>query len=122
VVLRLKTLTARKWKVEDAKDVDRIAADLEAHTKKAQELLSGQSIRYIYEPDTHNLVACPTCGHRYVYKRDSSGQNVRQPALQILASGTTQCMNRQCQAEWGPERMAFLGRMLGFENKSGVLE
>jgi hypothetical protein len=121
-IARLQELQARKWRVEDTAYINTIRSTIEAHTQKAKELLIGQRIRYIYEPDSGNLVACPSCGRSYVHRRDNSGQIVRQPALQISPEGTTHCVNRECEAQWGPEKMLFLGRLLGFEKPSYLLE
>jgi hypothetical protein len=54
-----------------------------------------------------------------VYHRDSAGELVRQPALQI---GVWGCECMACRAFWAPDRFVFLARVLGYELPEGVLE
>ena len=65
--------------------------------------------------------ACPACNIATVMRRDSAGELVRQPALQISKDGC-HCINPQCRTSWGPEKFMFLANLLGYEKPSGVLE
>ncbi|WP_424712782.1 DUF7340 domain-containing protein [Mycobacteroides abscessus] len=62
---------------------------------------------------------CPACQKRWVYRRDSSGENVRQPALQLTAQG---CSCQACRYTWDPSYFVHLARVLECPLPEGVLE
>lgn len=53
---------------------------------------------------------CPACSKAVVYRKDSAGDPIRQPALQIGPSGC-HCLN--CHTVWVPEKFVFLAKVLG---------
>jgi hypothetical protein len=80
---------------------------------KIDALVNPQSIKTVSAP-------CPNCNSRFIYRRDSAGESVRQPALQIIADQGCTCQScRYCRP---PERYLLLCRVLGFEMPEGVLE
>ena len=62
---------------------------------------------------------CPACNATAVYRRNSAGENVRVPALQIIAEQGCTCL--VCHASWTPDRYLLLCRVLGFDLPRGVL-
>jgi len=55
---------------------------------------------------------CPAidCGATTVYRRDSGGDLIRAPALQINPDG---CICMACHATWSPEQFVFLAGLIG---------
>jgi hypothetical protein len=66
------------------------------------------------------LGAVPACGATTVYRKDSTGELVRQPALQIVAEHGCTC--QACRYTWAPSHYLLLCKVLGFELPAGVLE
>jgi len=62
----------------------------------------------------------PACGATTVFCRDSAGELVRQPALQIVAEHGCTC--QACNYCWAPAHYLYLARVLGYELPPGVLE
>jgi hypothetical protein len=63
---------------------------------------------------------CLACGAITVYRRDSAGELVRQPALQIVAEAGCSSIDRRYT--WAPSHYLHLCRVLGLELPAGVLE
>lgn len=112
-VARLRALAATRWAPPQTQAVDDMAAQIEAWAIKIGALLNPQSVKRLSAP-------CPSCGATTVHRRDSAGERVRQPALQIVAEQGCTCM--ACNATWAPTHYLHLCRVLGFELPAGVLE
>ena len=112
---RLRTVAAFGWAPPQVGLVDKIATTVDAWVARAEQVLGlADRIKTISAP-------CPSCAATQVYRRDSGGDNVRQPALQIVAG--TGCTCLACGAHWQPDRYLFLCRLLGYELPEGcVLE
>jgi hypothetical protein len=108
----LRSLACAKWRPQDTQTVEDMAARVEVWTAKIAALLAPEKPKSISAP-------CPACGETRVYRKDSAGETVRQPALQITTRG---CVCVACEAVWGPERFLFLCKLLGFPLPAGVLE
>ncbi|BDE13500.1 hypothetical protein Mkiyose1665_18330 [Mycobacterium kiyosense] len=78
-----------------------------------QSLLHPASVKHVSAP-------CPACGAATAYRRDSAGELVRVPALQIVTE--TGCTCQVCRHTWGPGLFMHLARVLGFGAPTGVLE
>jgi hypothetical protein len=76
-------------------------------------LLSPTSVKQLSAP-------CPACGAKSAFKRDSAGERVRAPALQIITELGCTCL--VCRHTWAPELYLHLARVLGFETPAGVIE
>jgi hypothetical protein len=111
-ILRLRAIQRRKWRPQDVRAIEQIAGAVESWAKAITELLADK-------PRWHLPAACPACQHHIVYRHDSAGELVRQPALQITIHG---CICQHCHAQWAPERFVWLARVLGYELPAGVLE
>jgi uncharacterized protein with PIN domain len=68
---------------------------------KIDALVNPQSIKTVSAP-------CPNCNSRFIYRRDSAGESVRQPALQIIAE--VGCTCQACGAFWAPGSHLLLCR------------
>ena len=110
---RLRGLAARRWRPQDTRSVEQIAANLESWAAPIKALLSPQHVKHVSSP-------CPACNATHVYRRDAAGEMVRMPALQIVAD--TGCTCQGCGAHWAPDRYLWLCKVLGFELPAGVLE
>lgn len=53
---------------------------------------------------------CPACNKAVVYRKDSTGEPIRQPALQIGPQG---CYCTNCRTIWAPDKFVFLAKVLG---------
>ena len=111
-VIRLQALNKRGWRPQDVSRIDQLAANLRSWCRAiAQELDPA--------PDWSLPSPCPACGTTIVYRRNSSGEQVRKPALSIGPGG---CECLKCHATWAPEKFVFLAGVLGYELPDGVLE
>lgn len=111
-VQRLRILNRRKWRPQDTSTVESNAALIESWADKIRDLLADTPKLTLPNP-------CPACGEKIVYRRDSAGELVRRPALQIGAHGC-QCQN--CQYLWEPAYYTHLAAVLGYDLPEGVLE
>jgi hypothetical protein len=109
-VLRLKAIRARLWRPQDCRNILQIAEAVASWSENIKSLL-------FPEPRWTLPAACPQCNTRIVYRMDSAGERVRQPALQLSTEGGAWC--QKCQSTWHPQ---FLARLLGYELPEGVLE
>lgn len=112
-VCRLEALDAATYRPQDTDKVTRWSNTAWSWVGHIKGLLDPQSVKHISAP-------CPACGRSTVYKRDSSGQVVRQPALQLVTAQGCTCL--ACKSYWSPDRYLFLCRLLGFDLPEGVLE
>lgn len=110
---RLRGLAARKWRPQDTRSLEQIAAGVESWVVQIRSLLSPQHVKHVSAP-------CPACGATTVYRRNSSGEWVRQAALQVVAEQGCTCA--ACKHTWTPDRYLFLCKVLGFNLPAGCLE
>jgi hypothetical protein len=113
VPARLGALSATSWRPQDTDHVTTIATTVDGWCETILHLLDPESVKHI-------SAACPSCGRNFVYRNDSAGERVRQPALKVVTE--TGCTCQACQAHWAPDRYMFLCRLLGFALPEGVLE
>lgn len=112
-VLRLEAIDTATYRPQDTAQVSRWAAAVRGWTHRIRTLLDPESIKHISAP-------CPQCGTATVWRRDGTGEVVRQPALQLVTDQGCTCM--ACRTHWEPARYLFLCRLLGFDLPEGVLE
>lgn len=110
---RLIALMEQTWRPQDTQQVTGMARTVSGWCESILHLLDPESRKYISAP-------CPSCGRKTVYKRDSAGEIVRQPALVVITNIGATCQH--CEAHWSPDRYLFLCRLLGLELPAGVLE
>lgn len=111
-VIRLQAIDKRGWRPQDASLVEQIAGEIEAWCKDITALLNPA-------PRWHLPNPCPACETAVVYRRNSSDEVVRQPALQIGPNG---CVCQHCHHTWAPEYFQHLAQVLGYKLPPGVLE
>jgi hypothetical protein len=110
---RLGNLSAKTWRPQDTDLVTEMARMVDMWCETILHLLDPESVKHI-------TAACPSCGRSFVYRRDSAGESVRQPALKVVTNVGASCQH--CDAHWAPDRYMFLCRLLGFDLPEGVLE
>lgn len=103
-VQRLIALEQRKWTPQETGALFRMAGDLQGFVKRIDTLFSPKPIPL---PNP-----CPECGEKTAYREgDEKDKPIRVPALQINDQG---CTCGACGANWPVERLAMLGRLLGY--------
>ncbi|WP_420086582.1 DUF7340 domain-containing protein, partial [Mycolicibacterium insubricum] len=100
----LRALAAKRWAPEQHKQVRTITGIINAWCDNIEALLDGTRAR-------HLVAACPACGVATVEVRDSAGELVRQPALQIVSGQGCTCL--ACHHCWAPDRYLHLAAVLG---------
>lgn len=100
---RLTWLTHQTWRPQDTTLITDIANQLEQFTADADMLLNPTRRWTLPNP-------CPACQTAVVYRRDTAGDTIRQPALQITDTG---CQCQKCRTVWSPDKYIFLARLLG---------
>lgn len=110
---RLQMLAFATWRPQDTDRVNVIASRVDSWCEKITSLLDPESVKHISAP-------CPSCGRAKVFRRDSAGEMVQQPALKLVTN--VGCMCQHCQAHWAPDKYLFLCKLLGFDLPEGVLE
>ena len=111
---RLQLLSAKTFRPQDFDLVNKIAGKVDTWCESIINLIIDPKARkYISAP-------CPACGQERVYRRDSGGDTVREPALKWTANVGFECA--ACKAHWAPEQTLFFSKLLGFELPEGVLE
>lgn len=100
---RLRHLQARKWRPQDTRLIEQYAAAIQAWALSITELMNPTPKWTLPNP-------CPACGKHVVYRKDSAGETVRQPALQLGPNG---CHCHACHTVWAPDKFVFLARVLG---------
>lgn len=111
-VRRLRILDGQKWRPQDVRAIDQMTRILKAWAEDIRELL---------DPTPHMTLPnpCPACNTSIVYRQDSAGETVRQPALRIGPHG---CVCQKCRTTWDPAHFVHLSRVLGYDMPAGVLE
>lgn len=109
----LHMLCDQPWRPQDTEQVTAMARQIRAWC---------DSIINLFDPEHKKFIsaACPSCGKRVVYKRDTAGEMVRQPALVVVTNIGAKCQH--CDASWAPDKYLFLCKLLNFELPEGVLE
>jgi hypothetical protein len=108
---RLKELRRNRWRPQDVDHIEQITKLLDNYTKRIDQLINPHRM--------HIAAPCPACNTLTVYRKDHTGEPVRQPALQIGPYGC-ECMN--CHHTWGPGLYQHLANVLGCPKPEGVLE
>lgn len=111
-IIRLQSLQQRTWRPQDTRSIDQIATNILSWCESITTLLNPV-------PKWTLPNSCPACDVAIVYRKNSSGETVRQPALQIGPEG---CFCQNCHYTWGPQYFTHLAKVLGYELPSGVLE
>ncbi|MBF6062827.1 hypothetical protein IU500_13400 [Nocardia terpenica] len=111
-VRRLNHLAAAVWSAADHEQLHDWIATLQRWTSTGHALL--EPVRR-----WELVAACPACGVRTVHRPDTSGELVRQAALQITADG---CICLSCRTTWAPTHYRILAAALGCRMPPGVLE
>ncbi|AAR26716.1 hypothetical protein PBI_CHE9D_104 [Mycobacterium phage Che9d] len=111
-VQRLQAIDKRQWRPQDTTLVEDITAQVDKWCDKITATLNPQRKWTLPNP-------CPACNTAVVYRKNSSGDPVRQPALQI---GPLGCECQNCHTTWGPEYFQHLAKVLGYSLPQGVLE
>lgn len=109
---RLQKLSFKTWRPQDTDFVRDMARTVSGWCDSILNLLDPESQKFISAP-------CPSCGKELVYRRDSAGDQVRQPALKLVVSQGCTC--QACGAHWPPEKFLFLGRLLGYDLPEGCV-
>ncbi|AQT81978.1 hypothetical protein B1R94_26045 [Mycolicibacterium litorale] len=112
-VQQLRALAAKTWTVEDTDKVRKLAGIINAWADDINTLLNHDHIKHITAP-------CPACGAETVQKRDSAGELIRSPALQVITEQGCTC--QQCGYYWAPDKYIELAKELGIGLPEGVLE
>ena len=107
---RLQALEQRRWRPQDTTRIDQLTANIETWVAGIKHLLTD-------EPHQHVFAPCPACGTKTVKHRDSGGDLVNQPALQITTQG---CTCSRCHHVWAPSQFTFLARVIGCEPTPGI--
>lgn len=100
---RLAWLEETQFRPQDVPVLKARTADLTWWASRARELLDPPRRWTLPNP-------CPACGTAKVYRPDSAGETVRQPALQIGRHG---CECQHCRTFWPPERFGILAGAIG---------
>ena len=109
---RLHWIAQRRWRPQDTRQIEQIARAVAEWAQSIDELLDPPRRWTLPSP-------CPACNTAVVYKKDSAGEPVRSPALQV---DTTGCRCAKCRAVWPPEKFAWLANVLGYEPPEGVVD
>lgn len=109
----LRAIAARPWRPQDTRGMDKISSRVESWALTVRCLLNPTSVKHVSAP-------CPACGAKTVFRRDSAGERVRVPALQLVTELGCTCL--ACRYTWGPELYLHLARVLGFQTPAGVIE
>lgn len=99
-------LAQRHWTVDETRQVTQLAQAIEEWADQIEALLNPRSVQV--------RRACPACGERHVYRRNSYGDSVRTATLQIDAEGV-RCLS--CAAHWTYAQSEFLRRLLEAEDQ-----
>lgn len=110
-IARLRFLQDQSWRPQDVKLIEKMTNVIQSWAVDIERLFNPQHVKHFSEP-------CPNCNATHTYRRDSAGENVRVPALQIIAS--VGCTCQVCRAVWPPEQYLFLCKLMGIELPAGI--
>ncbi|AHY26967.1 hypothetical protein SEA_NAIRB_51 [Mycobacterium phage Nairb] len=108
----IRQLRKRPWTPEYYRKLVAVVTEVKYWANDIDRILNPVPKRFIAAP-------CPACDTDVVYRPDSAGENVRQPALQIIADRGCICL--ECKATWTPDLYMHLSRVLGFPAPAGVV-
>lgn len=109
---RLNWIADRQYRPQDTPDLHTMAATINAWADQAAQIIDPPSRMSVAAP-------CPECDATVVYRPDSGGEVVRQPALQISDRG---CQCQRCRTLWPPESYQLLAQVLQLPAPEGVVE
>lgn len=107
---RLRALAAARWRPQDVRAIVDRAERIAAWRVAIDAMLNPEPVKTIAAP-------CPACNQRWVYRRQD-GENVRRPALQLIAEQGCRC--HACGTSWPPSHYLHLCRLLGFDLPPGI--
>ncbi len=111
----LRSLARQAWTPSQIREIRRKTGIINAWADDIDKLLNQDHVK-------HLTAACPACGAETVQKRDSAGELVRTPALQISEHTGCTCQNEDCGHYWAPSKFIDLCQELGMDLPAGVLE
>lgn len=104
--LRAWAQQARHWRTGNPEYLLQAASAAEAWVSTGRTLLNPPK-RWSF------MAACPQCETSVTHVRDSSGEVVRRPALELdPATGTARCLAPGCGARWDSRRLLLLAQVL----------
>jgi hypothetical protein len=108
------------WRPQDCHKMKQITDAMLEWAAAIDALLEPEPVVYLMaaHPDS-GPAACTNCGAKRVYRKDSAGELVRQPALKVTKDG---CRCQFCRASWEPGQLRMLAAALGYPLPDGVLE
>ncbi len=109
---RLYSLTGQTWRPQDVSTINRWTEHLVKWAHLADAYMDPEEI---HRWDL--TAACPACGTKTVYRRDTGGDFVRQSALTVTATG---CHCQKCHTQWSPDQFQFLARVIGCAEIDGI--
>ncbi|AVJ50266.1 hypothetical protein I5J36_gp50 [Mycobacterium phage Mendokysei] len=109
---RIRQLRKRPWTPATYRQLKAVVTEVKMWTADIERILNPIRKKFIAAP-------CPNCETETVYRPDSAGENVRMPALQIIADRGCICL--ECNATWTPDLYMHLCRVLGFPAPAGVV-
>lgn len=110
---RLRAIIKQKYRPQDCRALQQKTTALKGWAEDINTLFDPPSVKHFSTP-------CPACGAKTAYRKDSAGDTVRVPALQIVAEKGCTC--QACHHTWAPEYYTHLARVLGCQLPQGVLE
>lgn len=119
-IAQLRALGAKDWQPEQIRQVRTLAGIINAWAEDIIRLLNYEHVRYIpAQNGDRGFAACPACGQTHVERRDSAGERISSPALQLKPD--TGCSCQSCGHFWAPNKFIDLAKELG-RLPAGVLE
>lgn len=122
---RLVWIARRKWRPMDVSRIEKITKIVAEWAERIDALLDPEPSAFLYAPDkpgerrNTEPAACPSCNTSRVYRIDSTGDPVQQPALKVTKDG---CVCQKCHTKWEPGALRILAGALGYPLPAGVLE
>ena len=101
-----------QWRPQDTPLLQRWTTTLETWAHQADQLLGTATTALPVR------AACPACGRRWHYRRDTAGDIVRVDALSITRGVGCSCAG--CRAKWPEERYEWLARVIGCDALPGA--
>ncbi len=116
---RCQQILRTKWRPQDSKHIETIAAALARYNKTIDDLFDNTARRYLYDPlQPDKWATCPHCGHDHAYIQRDDATTVRVPALAVNAEHGAECQH--CHDRWPPDHLQFLARQLGCPPPEGT--
>lgn len=109
---RLRAMLAARYRPQDVRGLEQKTDAFRVWKRQIEELFNPPRKWHIAKP-------CPNCRTATVYRKDSAGETVRQPALSL---GVDACECLACHYIWQPYRFHLLADALDCPLPDGVLE